>query len=109
MLPREIPDPLRPCDLRARPELRLYRRAVHRHAARSAKAVPAGNPATEIMEDVPALYSFFKRTELQPIGPLSNEALIERLGELEQVLCIVNTKSTPAIFTRRSKMKTPSA
>ena len=44
------------------------------------------------MEDVPALYSFFKRTELQPIGPLSNEALIERLGELEQVLCIVNTK-----------------
>ena len=87
-----IPDPLRPCDLRARPELRLYRRAVHRHAARSAKAVPAGNPGNRNHGGCAALYSFFKRTELQPIGPLSNEALIERLGELEQVLCIVNTK-----------------
>ena len=56
------------------------------------KLFPPEIRATEIMEDVPALYSFFKRTELQPIGPLSNEALIERLGELEQVLCIVNTK-----------------
>lgn len=48
--------------------------------------------ATEIMEDLPALYSFFKRTEIRQIGPLSNEALIERLGELEQALCIVNRK-----------------
>lgn len=49
--------------------------------------------AQEIMEDVPALYSFFKRTEIRQLGPLSNEALIERLDELEQVLCIVNRKS----------------
>lgn len=48
--------------------------------------------ATEMMEDVPALYSFFKRTEIKQLGPLSNESLIERLDELEQVLCIVNTK-----------------
>lgn len=48
--------------------------------------------AQEIMEDVPALYSFFKRTEIRQLGPLSNEALIERLDELEQVLCIVNRK-----------------
>lgn len=48
--------------------------------------------ATEIMEDVPSLYAFFKRTEIRTIGPLSNEALVERLDAHGQVLCIVNKK-----------------
>lgn len=56
------------------------------------KLFPPEIQATEIMEDVPALYAFFKRAEIKQLGPLSNEALIERLCGLEQALCIVNTK-----------------
>lgn len=59
--------------------------------------------ATEIMEDVPSLYSFFKRTEIRTIGPLSNEALVERLDEHEQVLCIVNTREHARVLYDRIK------
>lgn len=92
MLPREY---LIPC-IRAISEL------VHNYGCTAVlctatqpalqKLFPPEIRATEIMEDVPSLYAFFKRTNIQPLGPLSNEALIERLDGLEQVLCIVNKK-----------------
>ena len=92
MLPREY---LIPC-VRAISELVLNYgcTAVLCTATQPAlqKLFPPEIRATEMMEDVPALYTFFKRTNIQPIGLLSNEALIERLDELEQVLCIVNKK-----------------
>jgi CRISPR-associated endonuclease/helicase Cas3 len=46
----------------------------------------------EIVGDVPALFAALKRTEERFIGDLDEQAVADRLSELEQVLCIVNTR-----------------
>lgn len=46
----------------------------------------------EIIRDVPGLFSALKRTEEIFIGELDEHAVASRLVELEQVLCIVNTR-----------------
>jgi len=46
----------------------------------------------EIIRDVPALFSTLKRTEELFIGELNKQTIANRLVELEQVLCIVNTR-----------------
>lgn len=103
MLPREY---LLPC-------IRVISELVHNYGC-SAVLCTATQPAlqdlfppeiraTEIMEDVPSLYSFFKRTEIRTIGPLSNEALVERLDAHEQVLCIVNTREHARVLYDRIK------
>jgi CRISPR-associated endonuclease/helicase Cas3 len=46
----------------------------------------------EIVRDVPALFDALKRTEELFIGELDEQAVAGRLAELDQVLCIVNTR-----------------
>jgi CRISPR-associated endonuclease/helicase Cas3 len=46
----------------------------------------------EIVQDVPALFDALKRTEELFIGELDEQAVAGRLAELDQVLCIVNTR-----------------
>lgn len=46
----------------------------------------------EIIQDVPTLFDALIRTEEVFIGELNEEAIASRLEELDQVLCIVNTR-----------------
>lgn len=46
----------------------------------------------EIVQDVPALFDALKRTEERFVGELEEQSLASRLAELDQVLCIVNTR-----------------
>ncbi|MCF7847864.1 MAG: CRISPR-associated helicase Cas3' [Kiritimatiellales bacterium] len=46
----------------------------------------------EIVRDVPALFDALKRTEEKFVGELDAQAVAGRLSELDQVLCIVNTR-----------------
>ena len=46
----------------------------------------------EICTDPQALYEFFKRATITPIGQLKDEELVARLQAEEQVLCIVNSR-----------------
>ncbi len=46
----------------------------------------------EIIQDVPTLFSAMKRTEELFVGELDEESLASQLAELDQVLCIVNTR-----------------
>ena len=60
------------------------------------KALPA---AEEICGDPTALYDAFKKTRIEMIGALDDEALARRLEELDQVLCIVGTrKQAQSVF-----------
>ncbi|MCD7948163.1 MAG: CRISPR-associated helicase Cas3' [Oscillospiraceae bacterium] len=62
---------------------------------------PSYMPKREICPDTAALYDFFRRTSILYLGPLSEDALAERLGAQEQVLCIVNTrKQAQALYHR---------
>lgn len=53
---------------------------------------PEGMPLREMMPDPVELYRFFRRTTLENLGGISEEALLAQLREREQVLCIVNTR-----------------
>lgn len=46
----------------------------------------------EIIQDVPALFDVLKRTEERFIGELNELDVAVRLSEMDQVLCIVNTR-----------------
>jgi len=46
----------------------------------------------EIIQDVPSLFTALKRTEEVFTGELSEQEIVDRLLEHEQVLCIVNTR-----------------
>ena len=46
----------------------------------------------EIVQDVPALFNALKRTEELFIGELDEGTVAGRLSEMDQVLCIVNTR-----------------
>ncbi len=47
---------------------------------------------TEICHDPMSLYNFFRRVNIENLGLLSDEELVDKLNNLEQVLCIVNTR-----------------
>ncbi|MFT9056848.1 MAG: CRISPR-associated helicase Cas3', partial [Ethanoligenens sp.] len=47
----------------------------------------------ELCSGTGKLYSFFRRTELIQVGPLSDAELAKRLNMEKQVLCIVNTRA----------------
>lgn len=51
-----------------------------------------GRPAAEIMEDIPALYRFFRRVTFRTDGEKSYEALAEEIGKESEALCIASTK-----------------
>lgn len=58
-------------------------------------------PITEICPQTAAVYDRFRRVIFRQEGTLTDEALAERLGNLEQVLCIVNSrKAAQSIYER---------
>lgn len=62
-------------------------------AIRCSEEFPIGLPdVREIIADPPALASGLKRTKVEHLGKLADEALIERLEAVDRVLCVVNTK-----------------
>lgn len=53
----------------------------------------------EIIPDPPRLYRSLKRVEVEDLGRITDQALVERLLDHERVLCIVNTrKHARALF-----------
>ena len=48
--------------------------------------------AEELCPDVKGQYEFFKRTDVKNIGEISEEELISKLQERQQVLCILNSR-----------------
>lgn len=53
---------------------------------------PPELPIREICPDIEGQYEFFRRTNIRLEGELSEEQLVGRLQELDQVLCILNSK-----------------
>lgn len=47
---------------------------------------------TELAPDPPALFDFYRRVEVQDLGDLTDEALLDKLNTHQQALCIVNTR-----------------
>ncbi len=56
------------------------------------KFLPAGTPITELAPNPQELFDFYRRVEIKNLETLTDEELLERLNEHEQVLCIVNTR-----------------
>lgn len=57
--------------------------------------------ATEMMEDVPGLFKFFRRARIVQEGELDDDALATRLNGSHQALCIVGTrKHAQKLFDR---------
>jgi CRISPR-associated endonuclease/helicase Cas3/CRISPR-associated endonuclease Cas3-HD len=53
---------------------------------------------TEIMDSPQELYEQFKRVQISHRGQLSDEDLVDRLSEHDQMLCIVNTRKHAQIL-----------
>jgi CRISPR-associated endonuclease/helicase Cas3 len=45
-----------------------------------------------IIRDVPALFTVLKRVAVERLGPVSDDALVERLANERAALCVVNTR-----------------
>jgi len=56
------------------------------------KFLPEKTQITELAPDPQGLFDFYKRVEIKHLGKLPDDALIARLNEHEQALCIVNTR-----------------
>ncbi|RMG06602.1 MAG: CRISPR-associated helicase Cas3', partial [Acidobacteria bacterium] len=54
--------------------------------------LPQPEPIVELAPDPQALFHFYKRVEVKNLGSLTDEELVDRLQQNEQVLCIVNTR-----------------
>ena len=50
----------------------------------------------EIITDVPELFAVLKRVEVEQLGRVEDDVLVERLARHEQVLCVVNTRKHAA-------------
>lgn len=58
-----------------------------------------GTCCREVIQDIPSLYKFFRRTKLQMEGLAAAEEIAGRMAEEKQVLCIATTKpSAQAIY-----------
>ncbi len=54
----------------------------------------------EIIDEPDVLYEALRRVDVTQLGKLDDDALVARLGEHEQVLCVVNTRAHAArLFT----------
>lgn len=53
---------------------------------------PGDFPMIELCPDRDEQYEFFRRTEIEKIGQLTEEELIDRLSRESQVLCILNSR-----------------
>lgn len=59
---------------------------------------------TELASTPKALFDFYKRVRVVHLGQVTDEALLERLSQHEQVLCIVNTRRhARGLFTQLSE------
>ncbi len=56
------------------------------------KFLPEGTQLTELAPNPQDLFDFYKRVEVQSLGRLNDEELLQRLNNHNQVLCIVNTR-----------------
>lgn len=56
---------------------------------------------TPIIDDPQSLHDALQRTDVQPVGMLTDEEIIERLVKERQVLCIVNSRGHAAELFRR--------
>jgi CRISPR-associated endonuclease/helicase Cas3 len=54
--------------------------------------LPANTELIELAPDPQKLFSFFHRVDINVLGKITDEALINRLRSHDQVLCIVNTR-----------------
>ncbi|HEX2985396.1 MAG TPA: CRISPR-associated helicase Cas3' [Caproiciproducens sp.] len=92
MIPREY---LQPC-IRAISELVLNYGCTAVLCSATQPALeglfPPEVQSTEICENIPETYEFFRRTRMVQAGELDDETLARELGAQKQVLCIVNTK-----------------
>ncbi len=55
--------------------------------------LPEGTTVQELALNPQALYTFYKRVQIKNTGAIPDEALIERMNEHQQALCIVNTRN----------------
>ena len=55
--------------------------------------LPGPEKAKELIADPDALYLFYKRVEVKFEGKVADEALLQRINQQSQALCIVNTRS----------------
>jgi CRISPR-associated endonuclease/helicase Cas3 len=55
---------------------------------------------TEIVPEPTKLYRAMKRVEVQRLGRIEDETLVDRLADLDQTLCIVNTKKHAAALAQ---------
>ena len=62
-----------------------------------------GIPAYELCPRLEEQFRFFKRTTFQNLDKISEEALIEKLSEEYQALCIVNTKKKAQVLYQALK------
>ena len=68
-------------------------------ALNATDAFPGGIPADsirEIVADPQSMHERFKRVKLQQEGEISDDELLSRIGEENQVLCVVNTRGRAA-------------
>ncbi|MBW7883706.1 MAG: CRISPR-associated helicase Cas3' [Caldilineaceae bacterium] len=92
MLPREF---LRPCLLAMSDLVHNYGVSIVLSTATQPALqdfFPSGVTFTELAPDPPALFDFYRRVRVTNLGKLTDEALLARLNEHPQVLCIVNTR-----------------
>ncbi|MEF3274679.1 MAG: CRISPR-associated endonuclease Cas3'', partial [Chloroflexus sp.] len=54
--------------------------------------LPEGTHVRELAPNPQALFTFYKRVDIQHLGTLTDEELLKRLSSHEQALCIVNTR-----------------
>jgi CRISPR-associated endonuclease/helicase Cas3 len=92
MLPRDF---LKPCLLAMSELVQNYGTSVMLSTATQPALqdfFSASTVFTELAPDPPALFDFYRRVQVKDLGPLTDEALLERLNAHQQVLCIVNTR-----------------
>lgn len=92
MIPREF---LKPCMLSIAELVLNYRCSAVLCTATQPELhrfFPETLPVVEITRDPIQLYEAFKRINLHDLGALTDEDLVAKLAEHDQVLCIVNTR-----------------
>ena len=75
--------------------------ALHSHTACPNVVFPKERQIRELCPRREEQFRFFKRVTFQNIGLISEDELVQRLQEQQQVLCIVNTKKrAQAVYDR---------
>lgn len=92
MLPRDY---LKPCLMALSELVQNYGASVVLSTATQPnlhRFFPASTTFTELAPETATLFDFFRRVQVRMLGGVTDEALLGRLAEHEQALCIVNTR-----------------